>query len=240
MDLAGRVAIVTGGGTGLGAQVCRRLVEAGALVGVNFSRSEGAARDLVSTLGVDVAHAVRADVRSESSVARMAAEVQERFGGPVELLVNNSGVTMYAATADLASVTAADWERILAVNLIGPWNCARAVVPSMRTRGTGAIVNVASDAAFTLDGSSVPYVVSKVGVVALTRMLATALAPEVRVNAVAPGWMDTPWLDRYLPSDVAAELRGGAEPVVEVDLVAQEVVRLLSGDRTGQITQMSA
>jgi len=239
MDLAGRIAIVTGGSSGLGAQVCRRLVEAGALVGVNFSRSEDAARDLVSTLGADVAHAVRADVRNEASVSRMVAEVEARFGGPVELLVNNGGVTTYAAAADLTSVTAADWERILAVNLIGPWNCARAVVPSMRARGTGGIVNVASDAAFTLDGSSVPYVVSKVGLVALTTMLATALAPEVRVNAVAPGWMDTPWLDRYLPPDVAAELRGGAEPVVEVDLVAQEVVRLLSGHRTGEITQMS-
>jgi NAD(P)-dependent dehydrogenase (short-subunit alcohol dehydrogenase family) len=170
----------------------------------------------------------------------MVAEVQERFGGAVELLVNNGGVTTYAATPDLESVRAADWERILAVNLIGPWNCVRAVVPSMRTRGTGAIVNVASDAAFTLDGSSVPYVVSKVGLVALTTMLATALAPDVRVNAVAPGWMDTPWLERYLPAGVVAELRSGAEPVVEVDLVAQEVVRLLSGERTGEITQMSA
>lgn len=240
MDLAGRIAIVTGGGAGLGAQVCRRLVEAGVRVGVNFSRSEEAAGDLVSTLGADVAHAVRTDVRDETSVTRMVTEVQERFGGAVELLVNNSGVTTYAATADLEAVRAADWERILAVNLIGPWNCVRAVVPSMRTRGTGAIVNVASDAAFTLDGSSVPYVVSKVGLVALTTMLATALAPDVRVNAVAPGWMDTPRLERYLPSGVVAELRSGAEPVVEVDLVAREVVRLLSSGRTGEITQMSA
>ena len=194
----------------------------------------------MSTLGADVAYAVRADVRSEASVARMAAEVQERFGGPVELLVNNSGVTTYAATADLASVTAADWERILAVNLIGPWNCARAVVPSMRTRGTGAIVNVASDAAFTLDGSSVPYVVSKVGVVALTRMLAAALAPEVRVNAVAPGWMDTPWLDRYLPSESPRSSAAEPSPSSRWIWSPRKIVRLLSGDRTGEITQMSA
>ena len=240
MDLAGRVAIVTGGGTGLGAQVCCALASAGARVGVSYSRSEDAARDLASTLGHDAAVAVRADVRDEASVSAMIAEAQERLGGPVELLVNNAGVTTYAAPADVAAVSAEDWERILGVNLIGTWNCVRAVTSGMRARGAGAIVNVASDAAITLDGSSVPYVISKVGVVALTRMLAAALAPDVRVNAVAPGWMDTPWLDRYLPADVANGLRSGAEPVVPVDLVAREVVRLLAEDVTGVVTQMSA
>lgn len=240
VDLSGRVAIVTGGGTGLGAQVCRALASAGARVGVNYTRSEDAARELASILGLDVAVAVRADVRDEASVSAMIAEVQERLGGPVELLVNNAGVTTYAAPADVAAVSAEDWERILGVNLIGTWNCVRAVTTAMRARGVGAIVNVASDAAITLDGSSVPYVISKVGVVALTRMLAAALAPDVRVNAVAPGWMDTPWLDRYLPADVANGIRSGAEPVVPVDLVAREAVRLLAEDVTGVVTQMSA
>jgi NAD(P)-dependent dehydrogenase (short-subunit alcohol dehydrogenase family) len=169
----------------------------------------------------------------------MIAEVHDRLGGSVDLLVNNAGVTTYAAPADLAAVSAEDWVRILGVNLIGTWNCVRAVTPGMRARGAGAIVNVASDAAFTLEGSSTPYVISKVGVVALTQVLAAALAPEVRVNAVAPGWMDTPWLDRYLPVDVVAGLRDGVEPVVPVDLVAGEIVRLLADDVTGVITQMS-
>jgi NAD(P)-dependent dehydrogenase (short-subunit alcohol dehydrogenase family) len=239
MDLEGRVAIVTGGGTGLGAQVCRKLAAAGARVGVNYTRSEDAARELARALGPDVAVAVRADVRDQASVSAMVAEVEERLGGSVDLLVNNAGVTTYAAPEDLAAVSAEDWARILGVNLIGTWNCVRAVAPGMRGRGAGAIVNVASDAAFTLEGSSMPYVISKVGVVALTQMLATALAPAVRVNAVAPGWMDTPWLDRYLPADVAAGLRDGVEPVVPVDLVAGEIVRLLATDVTGVITQMS-
>jgi NAD(P)-dependent dehydrogenase (short-subunit alcohol dehydrogenase family) len=239
MDLEGRVAIVTGGGTGLGAQVCRELAAAGARVGVNYARSEDAARELAGALGPNVAVAVRADVRDEASVSAMVAEVHERLGGSVDLLVNNAGVTTYAAPEDLAAVSAEDWLQILGVNLIGTWNCVRAVTPEMRGRGAGAIVNVASDAAFTLEGSSVPYVISKVGVVALTQTLAAALAPEVRVNAVAPGWMDTPWLDRYLPGDVAAGLRGGTEPVVPVDVVAGEIVRLLVDDVTGVITQMS-
>ena len=199
MDLRGRVAIVTGGGTGLGAEICRRLVAAGARVGVNYSRSAGAAESLVSELGGDVACAVLADVRDEGAIARMLAEVEARWGTPADLLVNNAGVTTYAAPEDLAAVSAEDWDRILGVNLVGTWNCIRAVTPGMRVRGVGAIVNVASDAALTLEGSSTPYVVSKVGVVALTRILADALAPAVRVNAVAPGWMDTP-MARPLPA----------------------------------------
>jgi len=239
MDLGGRVAIVTGGGTGLGAEICRRLVAAGARVGVNYSRSAGAAENLVSELGGDVACALLADVRDEGAIARMLAEVEARWGNPADLLVNNAGVTTYAAPDDLAAVTAGDWDRILGVNLVGTWNCIRAVTPGMRVRGVGAIVNVASDAALTLEGSSTPYVVSKVGVVALTRILAEALAPAVRVNAVAPGWMDTPWLDRYVPADVAAGLRAGDEPIVSVERVAREVLRLLTDEVTGEVTQMS-
>jgi NAD(P)-dependent dehydrogenase (short-subunit alcohol dehydrogenase family) len=240
MDLGGRVAIVTGGGTGLGAEICRQLVAAGARVGVNYSRSAGAAESLVSKLGGGAACSVLADARDEMAVARMRDEVETRWDAPVDLLVNNAGVTTYAVPGDLGAVTAEDWNRILGVNLIGTWNCIRALAPGMRARGGGAIVNVASDAALTLEGSSTPYVVSKVGVVALTRILAASLAPEVRVNAVAPGWMDTPWLDRYVPADVAAGLRAGDEPIVSVELVAREVLRLLTDDVTGEVTQMSA
>ncbi|MEX0985774.1 MAG: SDR family NAD(P)-dependent oxidoreductase [Actinomycetota bacterium] len=237
-DLQGRVAIVTGGGTGLGAEVCRQLVAAGARVGINYSRSVQAAEALSAVLG-SAAVAVRADVRDEGQVAAMVLEVEERLGGPVDLLVNNAGVTVYAAPEDVAGVGAEDWERILGVNLIGAWNCVRAVVPGMRARGAGVVVNVASDAAFHLEGSSVPYVISKVGIVALTRVLAASLAPQVRVHAVAPGWMDTPWLDRYVPDEVTASLRAGEEPVVEVARVAREVIRLLGSSTTGDVVQMS-
>jgi len=239
MDLGGRVAIVTGGGTGLGTEICRQLVAVGARVGVNYSRSAGAAESLVSELGGDVACALLADVRDQGAVARMLGELDARWGAP-DLLVNNAGTTTFAAPEDLAAVTAEDWDRILGVNLIGTWNCIRAITPGMQRRGVGAIVNVASDAALTLEGSSTPYVVSKVGVVALTRILAEALAPAVRVNAVAPGWMDTPWLDRHVPADVAAGLRAGDEPIVSVELVAREVLRLLTDEVTGEVTQMSA
>jgi NAD(P)-dependent dehydrogenase (short-subunit alcohol dehydrogenase family) len=238
MDLEGRVAIVTGGGTGLGAEVCRQLSAAGVHVGVNFSRSAEAATTLAAGLP-NPAFAVRADVRDEAQVGAMVADVEATLGGPVELLVNNAGMTTYVPAPDLDAITDEDWHAILDVNLVGTWRCVRAVATGMRERGAGAIVNVASDAAVYLEGSSIPYVVSKVGVVALTRILADAIAP-VRVNAVEPGWMDTPWLDRYVPDDVKAALRRGDEPTVGIDVVAREVVRLLADDgANGEVVQLS-
>jgi NAD(P)-dependent dehydrogenase (short-subunit alcohol dehydrogenase family) len=241
MDLSGRVAIVTGGGTGLGAEVCRQLAGAGARVCVNWSRSEAAARELAASLGDPTsAVAVQADVRDEAQVAAMVASTERAFGAPVDLLVNNAGVTTYVPADDLDAISTEDWERIFGINVIGAWHCTKAVAGGMRARGAGAVVNVASDAAILLEGSSVPYVVSKVALVALTRTLAGALAPAVRVNAVAPGWMDTPWLDRYVPADVAAALRRGDEPVVAVDRVAAEILRLLADDAAnGTVVQLS-
>jgi NAD(P)-dependent dehydrogenase (short-subunit alcohol dehydrogenase family) len=239
MDLTDRVAIVTGGGTGLGAEICRRLAEAGARVAVNFSTSERPASELAASLPTP-AQAIRADVRNDDAIRAMIAQAERALDGPVELLVNNAGVTTYVPADDLEAITDDDWRAILDVNLVGTWRCIRAVAGGMRERGAGAIVNVASDAAVFLEGSSIPYVVSKVVVVALTRILAREIAP-VRVNAVEPGWMDTPWIDRYVPADVAARLRSGAEPTVAIDVVAREVVRLLADDgATGEVVQLSS
>jgi 3-oxoacyl-[acyl-carrier protein] reductase len=238
MQLEGCVAIVTGGGTGLGAEISRHLAARGVRVAVNYSRSEGEAETLAGSLPTP-SLAVRADVRVDADVRAMVREAERTLDGPVELLVNNAGVTTYVPAPDLDAVTDDDWARILDVNLVGTWRCIRAVAGGMRTRARGSIVNVASDAIVFLEGSSIPYVVSKVGVAALTRMLAAAIAP-VRVNAVAPGWMDTPWLDRYVPDEVAAALRRGNEPVVALDVVAREVIRLLGDDdATGEVVQLS-
>jgi len=213
------------------------LADSGARVAVGWSSSREAATYLAEALPGAIA--VQADVRDIDAVQAMVHDVEERLG-PVDYLVNNAGTTTYVAHDDLDAITTDDWERILGVNLIGAWNCTKAVVPSMRRRGSGSIVNVASDAAFTAEGSSIPYVASKAALVAMTRSLAAALSP-IRVNAVAPGWMDTPWLERYVPDDVVRPIRDGGEESVEVDVAAREIVSLLrDDDANGVVVQLEA
>ena len=239
-SLVGKVALVTGGGTGLGAAASRHLAGAGAAVAVNWSRSRRQAEEVVAAVHAAGGRAldVQADVSDEAAVGEMVQEV-ERLLGPVTLLVNNAGVTRWVPAEDIQAITSRDWQAILGVNLIGAWNCVRAVAPGMRAEG-GAIVNVASDSVFFLEGSSIPYVVSKAALATLTEVLARTLAPGIRVNAVAPGWMVTPWLDRYLPEPRRAEVVGGGEGTVAVDEVAAEIVRLLAdGEANGLVVRLS-
>ena len=231
MDLDGRVALVTGGGTGLGCETALALGHAGARVAVNYSRSREAAEEVAQQIEREGgrALAIRADVSDDDAVASMANSVEVGLG-PVDILVNNAGITQHVPSADIASVTAEHWRRIFEVNLTGAFLCSRAVAPGMRARGAGKIVNVASNSAFTSTGSSIPYVVSKAALVSLTRCLARALDPSVQVNAVAPGWMLTDWVDRYLPPDRADEIRSGAVPIVPVGDVVQCLMAIIAND----------
>src|SRR5579864_72965 len=242
MDLAGRVAIVTGGGTGIGRAVALRLARAGAkAVVVNYSRSaedaEATAHEL-KELGVDgVAH--QADVADEASVKRMVAECVERFGA-LDLLVNNAGTTRFIAHPDLDALTDQVWDEILGVNLKGTFYCCRAAAHEL-AKGKGAIVNVASIAAHRATGSSIPYAVSKAGIVQLTRALALALAPDVRVNSVSPGLVSTRWFRSRFGDEAALaqeESFANATPLRRIassEDVAHAVVSLLENDLvTGQ------
>ena len=236
MDVQGTVAIVTGGGTGIGRATALALAKRGAAVAVNYSRSrdeaEATARDIAAAGGR--ALAVRADVSREDEVRAMVASVVERLGG-VDLLVNNAGATEYIALKDLDGVSDAVWDRIFAVNVKGPFYCARAVAPHMRARGRGAIVNVGSIAGLTGDGSSLPYAVSKAAVAGLTRSLARALAPEIRVCNDAPGIVETRWTEgreeHVRRLSAAAPLQRAATPAD----VAELICALLANDAvTGQ------
>lgn len=192
------VAVVTGGATGIGRATSERLAALGCAVVVVYSRSGAEAADTVGTIrarGQD-AMAIRADVIHSDQVARMVAEVVEHHGG-IDYLINNAGSTRQLPFADLDLVTDDIWNELFAVNVKGAFNCSRAAAPYLRQHRGSAIVNVGSIAGETGYGSSLPYAVSKAALHGLTRSLARALAPDIRVNCIAPGAVETRWWDGY-------------------------------------------
>jgi 3-oxoacyl-[acyl-carrier protein] reductase len=243
MELKGRIALVTGGGTGIGRAVVLGLAGAGARgIALNYSRSAAEAEATAAEareLGCE-AIAIQADVADEAQVIQLVNGVEQHFGG-LDVLVNNAGTTRFIPITDLDAVTEEAWDAILGVNLKGTFYCARAAAPELR-KARGAIVNVASIAGLRASGSSIPYMVSKAGVIQLTRALALALAPEVRVNAVAPGlvatrWFRTPFGDESV--DAMEAERARRTPLREVtkpEHVAQAVLGLLQlDDVTGEV-----
>ena len=192
-DLSGKVALVTGGGTGIGLATSLALGRAGATVAVNYSRNEKAAAAAVGEIEAlgRRAVAVRADVAQERDVKAMTARVVGELGG-IDILVNNAGWTQAVQPhRNLEGLTDEILDRLWAVNVKGAFYCVRAAVPEMERRGGGAVVNVTSVAAFTGQGSSMAYAASKAALGTLTKSLARALAPSIRVNAVAPGLIAT-------------------------------------------------
>jgi NAD(P)-dependent dehydrogenase (short-subunit alcohol dehydrogenase family) len=242
MELGGRVAIVTGGGTGIGRAVCIRLAKAGAAaVVVNYSRSvddANATASEIEALGAKgVAH--KADVAHESQVVAMIEGTAKRFGR-LDVLVNNAGTTHFIPHPDLDALTDEVWDEILSVNLKGTFFCCRAAAPELR-KVKGAIVNVASVAGHRAAGSSIAYAVSKAGVLQLTRALALALAPDVRVNSVSPGLVSSRWFRQRFGDEATAELESSTaertplQAVATPDHVAQAVMAFVENDlMTGQ------
>jgi 3-oxoacyl-[acyl-carrier protein] reductase len=242
MDLDGRVAIVTGGGTGIGHAVCLRLARAGAKgVVVNYSRSHDdatATAHEVESLGAGaVAH--QADISDESQVVVMIDETVKRFGR-LDVLINNAGTTHYVPHSHLDGLTEQVWSEILNVNLKGTFYCCRAAVPELR-KVKGTIVNVASVAGHRATGSSIAYAVSKAGVLELTRALALALAPEIRVNSVSPGLVSSPWFRKRFGDDATAALESTTaentplRAIATPDHVAQAIMAFVENDLvTGQ------
>ena len=184
-----QVVIVTGSSSGIGRAVAERFAADGAMVVVNSSRSVEEGEALARSLPEAVY--VQGDVSREEDARRLVATALERFER-LDVVVNNAGTTRRLPFADLEGADDELWRRILGVNLMGPWYVSRAAVPALR-EAKGAIVNVGSVAGIIAGGSSLPYAVSKAALHHLTRTLAQAVAPDVRVNAVAPGLVDTPW-----------------------------------------------
>jgi NAD(P)-dependent dehydrogenase (short-subunit alcohol dehydrogenase family) len=236
MDIDGGVFIITGSATGLGATVAQRLAGKGGRVVINYTRSEAealATAEACQQLGAE-AILCQADVSVDEDCRRMAATALETWGR-IDGLVNNAAQSTIVPHHDLEGLSSEDFQRILGVNVIGAFQMVRAVTPAMQELGRGAIVNISSGSAFSGSGSSIAYAASKAALNVMTFSLARALAPEIRVNAVCPGVMQTRWwreglgednyqgfIDRYAES---APLKTAGT----TDAVADPVVWLLEG-----------
>ncbi|MED4583635.1 SDR family NAD(P)-dependent oxidoreductase [Brevibacillus choshinensis] len=194
MEVKNKVVLVTGGGTGIGRATSLELAKRGAIVIVNYSRSQSAADETVRLINSERGHAVaiQADVSKDNEVRTMIQTIIQHFG-TIHLLVNNASITKHIPMDDLEAATEEVWDALFDVNVKGMFNCARAVAPFMKKNGNGAIVNLGSIAGQTGLGSSLPYAVSKAAVHGLTKSLARALAPEIRVNSIVPGAVATRW-----------------------------------------------
>ncbi|MBL8851362.1 MAG: SDR family oxidoreductase [Planctomycetaceae bacterium] len=195
-------ALVTGAATGVGRAVAIRLAEAGYDVAVNYSRSEEEAKEtlaLVQGTGVR-GLLLKCDVSDDAGVRGMAAEIERTFGR-LDILINNAATTFFIEHKHLEELTEEKWDRILDVNLKGPFFVTRACVPLLKKSPQAAVVNVSSVAGFVGWGSSIAYCASKGGLNTMTKSLARALAPEIRVNAVCPGPIDTRWLRKWMSDE---------------------------------------
>jgi 3-oxoacyl-[acyl-carrier protein] reductase len=221
MMLEGRVALVTGSATGIGRAIAERFARAGAKVAVNYRSSRDPAEDLVSQIrsAGGVAISIHADVSKDVEVHAMVAQVAREFGR-LDVLVNNAGWSTRVPHRNLDQLTDDIWDKTFDINLRSVFYCVRAAVPLLRKQPGAAIVNVASVAGSTGVGSSIAYAAAKAGVLTLTKSLARALAPEIRVNAISPGLIRTQFAGRP-DSDSAFQAEEGVTPLKKLATVAE-------------------
>lgn len=236
-------ALVTGGATGIGRSAVLALAAAGYDVAINYGSSAAKAREVAAEaekLGAKTL-LLQCDVSDDAAVRAMMGTIDEAFGH-LDALVNNAGTTATWKVKDLESLDMDEWDRTFAVNVRGTFQVTRAAVPLLKKGTKPAVVNTASIVGLRPGPQPLPYAASKAAVVNLTKTLAWNLGPEIRVNAVAPGWMEGEWMERML-GDKYDDLMGKRAKLtplrrcVTADDVAESMLSLIQANRfvTGEI-----
>lgn len=220
MKFKDKVVVVTGGGTGLGRAMCLKFASEGASVIVNYSKSGESAQEVVARIedmGARAA-AVQADVSIDSQARQLIEKAVDRFGR-LDVLINNAGWTRYILHHKLEELSEEVLEKTWSVIVKGPIYCTRAAVPHLKKNKGSSIINITSSAAYTAMGSSVIYCAAKAALASVTKSLARALAPDIRVNAIAPGFVDTGFVN-WTPEAIEQLKRKTrlARPVVPEDV----------------------
>jgi len=237
MELSGRVALVTGGAGGIGGAVVRALAKAGvAGIVVNYRKSSKEAEALATEIerGGVKALALQADVQSDLQVRAMIQTIESEFGR-LDVVVNNAGVTHWVKLADLEGLTDPIWDEILDVNVKGTFRCARAAQKLLEAN-QGMIVNVSSISGVLAPStiSSLAYGTAKAALIYMTKGLAVAMAPKVRVNCVAPAFTDTPWMSQHFGAEyqqVIAKASAGypLQRIATPEDIAGAIVGMITG-----------
>ncbi len=237
------VALVTGASTGIGRSAAIALARNGYDVVVNFSRSEDAARVTAGKCEAAGARTLlfRCDVSDDACVRAMLKAAENEFGR-LDVLINNAGTTVDIEPRNLEDMKIEDWNRVFNVNVLGLFLVTRAAAPLLKKSPNGCIVNTCSIAGLRPSAQPLPYAASKAAVANLTKTLANALGPEIRVNAVAPGWIEGEWMKRTLADNYEGLMARRAKytPLKRVcteDDVADSMLSLILHNRfvTGEI-----
>jgi 3-oxoacyl-[acyl-carrier protein] reductase len=235
--MARKRVLVTGGATGIGRAAVLHLAQAGFDIALNYRASSDAAREVAAEAERAGARVllVQADVADDAQVKAMMREIEAAFGA-LDALVNNAGTTISTPAKDLDAVSVEDWDRVFAVNVRGLFLVTRAAVPLLKRGREPSIVNTASIVGLRPGPQPLPYAASKAAVVSLTKQLAGALAPVIRVNAVAPGWIEGEWMERMLADNYRRlmERRAKATPLgrcATFDDVAEVILSLIQANR---------
>lgn len=243
------VALVTGGGTGVGAAVVGQLARRGYNVVVNYSRSRSEAEQTAAQAAGDGIEAVplQGNVAEDGDCRSMVARIIDRFGR-LDAVVNSAATTQFVPIHELDKQNADDFHRVFGVNVVGAYQVVRAAAPHLKQSGRGAVVNISSIAGLNGNGSSIAYVTSKAALNILTMTLARLLAPEVRVNCVLPGLIDTRWLPAGLGAETFETVKqnfanaSALNDVCSADDIADAVTFLVADalKMTGQLITVDA